>query len=249
MKIIGIIPARYGSTRFPGKPLALLGGKPVVQWVYEKSAMAVETVYIATDDERIYNCAKDFGGRVVMTSGAHHSGTDRCAEALEIIEMQNKQQYDIVINIQGDEPFIDPSQIDQLIKLFAAPVTQIATLAKEISDITDIFNPNKPKLVKDINSFALLFSRSPIPYIRGIKMDEWPGDHKFFKHIGIYAYLTNVLCKLTLLTPSELEIAESLEQLRWLENGYRIKVGLTTFEGIGIDTPDDLDKAKALIEK
>jgi 3-deoxy-manno-octulosonate cytidylyltransferase (CMP-KDO synthetase) len=249
MKILGIIPSRYGSTRFPGKPLALLGGKPVVQWVYEKSASVIETVCVATDDERIFNCVKDFGGRVVMTSKAHPSGTDRCAEALEIMEVLSKQQFDIVINIQGDEPFIDTMQINQLVGLFEDPQTQIGTLAKEISDRLDIFDPNKPKLVKDTNDFALLFSRSPIPYIRGMKMEEWPGDHKFLKHIGIYAYLSKVLRTLTLLTPSELEIAESLEQLRWLENGYRIKIGLTQIESIGIDTPGDLEKAQGLIGK
>lgn len=248
MKIIGIIPSRYNSTRFPGKPLALLGKKPVVQWVYERSAAALESVYIATDDERIFNCVKGFGGRAIMTSGTHLSGTDRCAEALEIIEMRDQQKFDIVVNIQGDEPFIDPLQITQLIKLFDDPLTHIATLAKKISDRPEIFDPNKPKLVKDINDFALLFSRSPIPYIRGMKMEEWPGNHEFFKHIGIYAYLSSVLRKITLLAPSELEITESLEQLRWLENGYRIKVGLTSFENIGIDSPDDLEQAQALIK-
>ena len=247
MKILGIIPSRYGSTRFPGKPLALLGEKPVVQWVYEKSATALERVYVATDDERIFNCVKDFGGRAVMTSGAHLSGTDRCAEALEIIEMRDSQQFDVVVNIQGDEPFIDPLQIGQLIKLFEDPLTHIATLAKEISDNPEIFDPNKPKLVKDINGFALLFSRSPIPYIRGMKKDEWPGNHTFYKHIGIYAYLSSVLRKISLLTPAELEIAESLEQLRWLEHGYRIKVGLTSLENIGIDSPEDLEKAQKFI--
>jgi 3-deoxy-manno-octulosonate cytidylyltransferase (CMP-KDO synthetase) len=202
---------------------------------------------VATDDERIFNCVKNFGGRVVMTSKEHFSGTDRCAEALEIMEVLCKQQFDIVVNIQGDEPFIEPSQIQELIMLFSDPLTQIATLAREITDKLDIFDPNKPKVVKDINSFALLFSRSPIPYIRGREMEDWPGDHKFYKHIGIYAYLSNVLRKLTLLEQSKLEIAESLEQLRWLENGYRIKIGLTSFESIGIDTPHDLERAQASI--
>ena len=247
MKILGIIPARYNSTRFPGKPLALLGNKPIIQWVYEKSALAIEDICVATDDERIFDCVNNFGGQAVITSLKHQSGTDRCREALEIMETMNQSHYKIVVNIQGDEPFIDPKQIRQLIDLFNDPNTQIATLAKEITVESDIFDPNRPKVVTDINGFALLFSRSPIPFIRNSHKDDWINTFKYFKHIGIYAYKSEILRKISMLTPSSLEIAESLEQLRWLENGYRIKIGHTPFENIGIDTPEDLELAKKLI--
>jgi 3-deoxy-manno-octulosonate cytidylyltransferase (CMP-KDO synthetase) len=244
---LGIIPARYASTRFPGKPLAMLGNKPVIQWVYERSAPVLDTVYVATDDRRIYDRVRDFGGAAVMTSESHTTGTDRCAEALQTIASQTKKKYGIVVNIQGDEPFIDPQQIRQLLNLFDDKDTQIATLAAEITRNEDIFDPNKTKLVKDAKDFALLFSRSPIPFQRGAMRTDWQLKHKFLRHIGIYAFLPHVLLEITKLEPSGLEMAESLEQLRWLENGYRIRVGISHSENIGIDTPEDLEEAGRMI--
>ena len=243
MKTIAIIPARYASTRFPGKPLAILGGKPVIQRVYEQVTTVLDEAYVATDDERIYNKVQEFGGRVVMTSPNHKSGTDRIEEAVQKIGTD----ADIIINVQGDEPFIHPSQIEALIKCFDDPTTQIATLGKPFdndADISLLDNPNSPKIVVDNNSFALYFSRSVIPFIRGIEHNQWLGKYPFLKHLGIYAYRTQVLHEITRLPQSSLELAESLEQLRWLQNGYRIRVGTTNIETVGIDTPEDLQRAE-----
>jgi 3-deoxy-manno-octulosonate cytidylyltransferase (CMP-KDO synthetase) len=243
MKTIAIIPARYASTRFPGKPLAILGGKPVIQRVYEQVTTVLDEAYVATDDERIYNKVQEFGGRVVMTSPNHKSGTDRIEEAVQKIGTD----ADIIINVQGDEPFIHPSQIEALIKCFDDPTTQIATLGKPFdndADISLLDNPNSPKIVVDNNSFALYFSRSVIPFIRGVEHNQWLGKYPFLKHLGIYAYRTQVLHEITRLPQSSLELAESLEQLRWLQNGYRIRVGTTNIETVGIDTPEDLQRAE-----
>jgi len=243
MKTIAIIPARYASTRFPGKPLAILGGKPVIQRVYEQVTTVLDEAYVATDDERIYNKVQEFGGRVVMTSPNHKSGTDRIEEAVHKIGTD----ADIIINVQGDEPFIHPSQIEALIKCFDDPTTQIATLGKPFdkdADISLLDNPNSPKIVVDNNSFALYFSRSVIPFIRGVEHNQWLGKYPFLKHLGIYAYRTQVLHEITRLPQSSLELAESLEQLRWLQNGYRIRVGTTNIETVGIDTPEDLQRAE-----
>lgn len=242
MKTIAIIPARYASTRFPGKPLAILGGKPVIQRVYEQVTTVLDEAYVATDDERIYNKVQEFGGRVVMTSPNHKSGTDRIEEAVQKIGTD----ADIIINVQGDEPFIHPSQIEALIKCFDDPTTQIATLGKPFdkdADISLLDNPNSPKIVVDNNSFALYFSRSVIPFIRGVEHNQWLGKYPFLKHLGIYAYRTQVLHEITRLPQSSLELAESLEQLR-LQNGYRIRVGTTNIETVGIDTPEDLQRAE-----
>ena len=243
MKTIAIIPARYASTRFPGKPLAILRGKPVIQRVYEQVTTVLDEAYVATDDERIYNKVQEFGGRVVMTSPNHKSGTDRIEEAVQKISTD----ADIIINVQGDEPFIHPSQIEALIKCFDDPTTQIATLGKPFdkdADISLLDNPNSPKIVVDNNSFALYFSRSVIPFIRGVEHNQWLGKYPFLKHLGIYAYRTQVLHEITRLPQSSLELAESLEQLRWLQNGYRIRVGTTNIETVGIDTPEDLQRAE-----
>ena len=243
MKTIAIIPARYASTRFPGKPLAILGGKPVIQRVYEQVTTVLDEAYVATDDERIYNKVQEFGGRVVMTSPNHKSGTDRIEEAVQKIGTD----ADIIINVQGDEPFIHPSQIEALIKCFDDSTTQIATLGKPFdndADISLLDNPNSPKIVVDNNSFALYFSRSVIPFIRGVEHNQWLGKYPFLKHLGIYAYRTQVLHEITRLPQSSLELAESLEQLRWLQNGYRIRVGTTNIETVGIDTPEDLQRAE-----
>ncbi|BCS84299.1 3-deoxy-manno-octulosonate cytidylyltransferase [Prevotella herbatica] len=243
MKFIGLIPARYASTRFPGKPLALLAGKPVIQHVYEQASKVLDAVYVATDDERIYNKVKEFGGKAVMTSTEHHSGTDRIEEALQKVG----GDFDVVVNIQGDEPFIQKSQIETLCKCFDDKNTQIATLGKPFESIEAVENPNSPKIVLDNNGYAMYFSRSIIPFIRGVEKNEWLNKHAFLKHLGVYAYRSNVLNEITKLPQSELELAESLEQLRWLQNGYKIKVGLTNAETVGIDTPDDLKRAEDFI--
>lgn len=243
MKFIGIIPARYASSRFPGKPLAILGGKMVIERVYRQVEDALNDVYVATDDERIYKAVESFGGKAVMTSTKHKSGTDRICEAMAKIG----SEYDVVINIQGDEPFIQTSQIKTVMDCFNDPQTQIATLGKRFETIEAVQNPNSPKIVIDNNSYAMYFSRSPIPFIRGKETTEWLNNYPFLKHIGLYAYRTEVLKELSQLPQSSLELAESLEQLRWLQNGYKIKVGLTDVETIGIDTPKDLQQAEAFL--
>ena len=245
MKFIAVIPARYASTRFPGKPLAVLGGKTVIQRVYEQAGSVLPEAYVATDDERIFQAVEAFGGRAVMTRTDHKSGTDRIEEAVEKIATD----ADVIINIQGDEPFIQPSQIETLMQLFDDPATQIGTLGKRFETIDAVRNPNSPKIVTDRRGFALYFSRSVIPYIRGIEADEWLIHYPFLKHLGIYAYRREVLAEVTRLPQSALEKAESLEQLRWLENGYRIRVGLTDVETVGIDTPEDLARAEAFLNR
>ena len=243
MKYIGIIPARFASTRFPGKPLAILGGKTVIQRVYEQVEHVLDDAYVASDDERIYDTVTGFGGKAVMTSPNHKSGTDRIEEAIEKIG----GNFDVVVNIQGDEPFIQRSQIETVCSCFDDENTQIATLGKPFTseqDIKDLENPNSPKLVTDNCGYAMYFSRSVIPYLRGTDKAEWLNHFTFLKHIGLYAYRTNVLAEITKLPQSSLEIAESLEQLRWLQNGYRIKVGITNVETVGIDTPEDLQRAE-----
>ncbi|HRM91198.1 MAG TPA: 3-deoxy-manno-octulosonate cytidylyltransferase [Thomasclavelia ramosa] len=246
MKFIGIIPARYASTRFPGKPLALLAGKPVIQRVYEQVKSVLDDVYVATDDRRIYDAVKSFGGNVVMTSAHHKSGTDRIEEAVKNIG----GDFDVVINIQGDEPFIQSSQIKTVCECFNDSETQIATLGKPFTQdmgMEAIENPNSPKIVIDNRNYAMYFSRSIIPFIRGKEKTQWLESYPFVKHIGLYAYRRHVLSEITSLPQSSLEKAENLEQLRWLQNGYRIKVGLTEIETIGIDTPEDLKKAEAFL--
>lgn len=243
MKYIGIIPARYASTRFPAKPLAMLGGKTVIERVYTQVAGTLDDAWVATDDERIADAVRAFGGQVVMTSVHHKSGTDRCREAYENIG----RPYDVVLNIQGDEPFIQPSQLATVKACFDDPTTQIATLVKPFSPKDGpeaLENPNSPKVVVDAHMNALCFSRSVIPYLRGIDRSEWLSHHTYYKHIGLYAYRAEVLKEITALPQSSLELAESLEQLRWLENGYTIKVGITDVETIGIDTPQDLERAE-----
>ncbi len=244
MKYIAIIPARYASTRFPGKPLALLNGKPVIEHVYDRAASVLEDVVVATDDARIYDTVAAFGGKAVMTSVDHRSGTDRCREAYD----NCKSTADVVINVQGDEPFIAPQQIKSLMQCFDNNLnTDIATLIKPFTQsntFEDLSNPNSPKVVIDKQGRALYFSRSIIPYLRGVETDQWlHGNTIFYKHIGIYAYRSNVLQNISALPPSSLEQAESLEQLRWLEHGLYIQTALTDIETIGIDTPEDLIRA------
>ena len=243
MKFTAIIPARYASTRFPSKPLAMLGGKTVIQRVYEQAVSVLGEAYVATDDQRIYDAVEAFGGHAVMTRTDHKSGTDRIQEAAEKISAK----ADVIINVQGDEPFIQRSQIETLCHLFDDPQTQIGTLGKRFETMEAVDNPNSPKIVTDINGFALYFSRSVIPYIRGKEHQEWFGQYPFLKHLGIYAYRREVLAEITRLPQSPLELAESLEQLRWLQNGYRIRVGETDVETVGIDTPDDLQRAEQFL--
>ncbi len=240
MKILGIIPSRYASTRFPGKPLIEIDGKTMIQRVYEqaKKANSLTEVVVATDDDKIFEHIKSFGGNVVMTSDSHESGTDRCAEVLE----KSDANFDVVLNIQGDEPFINPEQINQLSACFEDEKTDIATLIKEIKTEEELFNPNRPKVHFDANNFALMFSRNVIPELKNIKKENWIKEHTFFKHIGIYGYRSDVLAKISELPQSPLEIKERLEQLRWLENDYSIKIATTEYEAVAIDTPEDLEK-------
>lgn len=248
MNFVGIIPARYASTRFPGKPLAKLGGKTVIERVYRQVSKVLDYVYVATDSEQIFNTAISFGGNAIMTSPNHKSGTDRVEEAVNKIG----KKFDVVINIQGDEPFIHESQIKTICECFDDPQTMIATLGRPFSNndtIAELENPNSPKIVCDNNNFAMYFSRSIIPYIRNVEKQEWLNSFNYLKHIGLYAYRRNVLSEITQLKQSSLEIAESLEQLRWLQNGYKIKVGITEIETIGIDTPEDLQKAEEFLNK
>ncbi|MDR2885976.1 MAG: 3-deoxy-manno-octulosonate cytidylyltransferase [Rikenellaceae bacterium] len=242
MKLLALIPARYASTRFPGKPLADIGGKPMIQRVYERARAHFADCYVATDDERIEQAVRAFSGMVVMTSTTHQSGTDRCAEALQTIEQQTGRRFDVVVNIQGDEPFLQDEHLEKISSLFGDPGTQIATLVKPFSADEDIFNPNSPKVVLSASGEALYFSRSAIPFLRGVEAAEWQYKRVYYKHLGLYAYRCDTLREITRLPQGELEKTESLEQLRWLENGYRIKVAVTHSESVAIDTPGDLER-------
>ena len=247
MRYIAIIPARYASTRFPAKPLALLGGKPVIQRVYEQVKKVLTDVVVATDDERIYKTVEGFGGRAIMTREDHKSGTDRCYEAYQKVG----KEFDVVINVQGDEPFIQPEQIRSLMACFEDEATQIATLVKPFTQadgLDGLRNPNSPKVVVSDDGRAIYFSRSVIPYLRGVGEEEWLSRHTYYKHIGLYAYRAETLGEITRLPQSTLEKVESLEQLRWIDNGYVIKVGETNVETIGIDTPADLERAEEFLK-
>lgn len=246
MRILGIIPARFASTRFPGKPLAPIAGKTMIQRVYEQASQSASLVdvIVATDDERIYDAVSAFGGRAVMTDPVHPSGTDRCAEALHASGIIS----DAVINIQGDEPFISPHQIDLVADVLKQGQFSIATLVKVIQDETELFSPNIPKVVLDFDGSALYFSRQAIPHLRGVPESQWLGSHRFFKHIGIYGYTAEVLPQLTKLEQGILEKAESLEQLRWLEHGLRIGTRVTDLETVSVDVPADIERAEALLK-
>ena len=247
MKFVGIIPARYASTRFPGKPLADILGQPMIQWVYERASQVLDTVVVATDDQRIYDAVVQFGGRVVMTSENHKTGTDRCYEALTKLP----ETYDVVINIQGDEPFIAIDQIEALTNCFVSDQIQLATLVKPFdanTSIDELENPNTPKVILSQAGEAICFSRSVIPYLRGVEKSQWAAAHTYYKHIGIYAYRTDILAQITKMTQTPLEQAESLEQLRWLENGLHIHVAITHSDNHSIDTPEDLQRVVALMK-
>jgi len=247
LKVVGIIPSRYASKRFPGKPLALLNGRTMVEWVYRRASKAFDTVVVATDDDRIADEVKRFGGQVVMTSPEHPSGTDRCAEALALIQTETEVKVDVVVNVQGDEPFVEPELLSRLAACFSDETTQIATVVKPIEKSIDLFNPNNVKAVMSTTGRAIYFSRSPIPYVRDFAQEDWHKQHTFYWHLGLYAYRADVLNQLTQLKPSSLEIAESLEQNRWLENGYSIQIIKTKEENIAVDTPEDLIIAQKIV--
>lgn len=240
MRVLGIIPARYGSTRFPGKPLAMIGGKTMIHRTYDQvMKSSLDAVIVATDDQRIFDEVRAFGGQVVMTRADHRSGTDRCREALDAM----REEYQAVVNIQGDEPFIDPRQIDALAELIRHDDVELATLVRVIDDIETLLNPNVVKVVLDNDGNALYFSRHPIPFVRGTARELWLQQTIFYQHIGMYAYKSNALRRVASLLPGQLEQAESLEQLRWLENGFRIRVAVSDIHSsIAIDTPSDLNK-------
>lgn len=246
MKFVALIPARYASTRFPGKPLARLGEKPIIQWVYERAAQCFDATYVATDNNEIADCVTAFGGKAIMTGTHHKSGTDRICEAYGKLP----DTYDVVVNIQGDEPFVAPEQLVLLKSCFDDPSTQIATLVKPFDKgcpWNTLNNPNSPKVVLTNNHYALCFSRSVIPYQRGVDPEQWSSLHTYYKHLGLYAYRADTLQRIAQLPPSPLEQAESLEQLRWLQAGYTIKVGITDIETVGIDTPADLKRAETFL--
>lgn len=250
MKILTIIPARYASTRFPGKPLALLGGKPVVRWVWERTTAlpGLTDAVVATDDERIAEAVAAFGGRAMMTSDSHRSGTDRCGEVVRRLKAEGAT-YDVAINVQGDEPFVQPSQLQALADCFKDGDTCIATLKTRLRDNEELMSPNNVKVVCDLRGRALYFSRQPLPHVRGVEPEQWMEHHPYFKHVGIYAFRTETLEALVRLQQSPLELCESLEQLRWLENGYEIQVKETAVANIGIDTPADMALAEQYLTK
>jgi len=246
-KVLGIIPARYESSRFPGKPLSMIGDKPMIQHVYENCRKALGHIYVATDDERIYDTVRSFGGKVVMTSKNHSNGTERCAEAAMKISAEENENFDVIINIQGDEPFLDVNQIHDLLKSFESRDTQIATLIQKIDGNDVLFDIMNVKVAVNSNFEAIYFSRSPIPFLRNVDKNDWLKTHSYYKHIGIYGFRPGVLLEIVRLMPSPLEKAESLEQLRWIENGYKIKCEVTdATETISVDTPKDLEKANEI---
>ncbi|MFP4487899.1 MAG: 3-deoxy-manno-octulosonate cytidylyltransferase [Bacteroidales bacterium] len=245
---VGIIPARFASTRFPGKPLAVIEGTSMIEHVYRRASQALEKVFVATDDKRIFDAVKNFGGEAIMTSPLHRSGTDRCAEALGIIRDRYNINPGIIINIQGDEPFIKPEQIKDVASCFDDETVEISSLVIKISDWKSLNDPNQVKVITDKKKFALYFSRTAIPYVRGAEKEKWLSYHAFYKHLGLYAYRAEILDNISRLKPSSLEKAEALEQNRWLENGYSIKCRLTEWESIGVDSPEDLERAIKLMK-
>ena len=240
-EFLGIIPARYASTRFPGKPLAMLGEKPMIQWVYEAVSSLFDHLIVATDDQRIFDAVKHFGGLVQMTSPEHKSGTERCAEAAALFEKESGLHFEYVVNIQGDEPLIQPEQVQTLLDCVKVPGTGIATLIRPLESIEELENPNVVKVVIDQLSRALYFSRAAIPYVRDPDSEQKPGKFDFFSHIGLYAFRKEILDEVVKLPPTALEQAESLEQLRWMEHGIPIRTAISHIRSIGVDTPEDLE--------
>lgn len=249
MKILGIIPARYGSTRFVGKPLADINGKSMIRRVYENGLKSIQDLYVATDDLRIVEEVERFGGKAIMTSDQHNTGTSRCLQAFETIAKRSGKKYDVIINIQGDEPLLDPEQLETLKNLFTDDYIMMGTLVTPVKDAHDLDNESEVFVVFDKNKNALYFSRSVIPYLKGVTRERWIIDHTFYKHVGMYAYTPEALEIFASLPPSGLETAEGLEQNRWLEHGYSIKIGITHHPGFCVDTPEDLERVRALIYK
>jgi len=243
-EFLGIIPARYASTRFPGKPLAMLGEKPMIQWVYERATSLFDHLVVATDDKRIFQAVENFGGKVLMTSPKHSSGTERCAEAAELYERESGKRFSYVVNIQGDEPLIQVGQLQTLISCFRTPGTGIATLIREMTKREELDNPHVVKVVVDQSFRALYFSRAPIPFARTNQREGDPGDIPYYTHIGLYAFQREILEQVVQLSPSALEVAESLEQLRWMEHGFTIRTAVTDLPSIGVDTPEDLERIR-----
>ena len=249
MNIVGIIPSRYASSRLPGKPLAMIGDKPMVQWVYENCQKGLTHVFVATDDQRIVDAVEAFGGKAVMTRGDHTSGTDRCAEAAVNIEEKYGVKADVVVNIQGDEPFFEAAQLEDIKSAFENPDTQIATLIQEARDMEQVLSLSEVKVVLNTWGEGIYFSRSPIPFVRNVEQKDWMKHQTFYRHLGIYAYRSDILKEIVKLEPSALEKAESLEQLRWIENGFPVTCVITELEEtMCIDTPEDLAKANKLIK-
>ncbi len=246
-QILGIIPARFSSSRFPGKPLALLGEKPMIQWVYESASRVFDHLVVATDDERIFGEVEKFGGRALMTSPEHSTGTERCAEASRLYRKQTGKSFSHVVNIQGDEPLIQSEQLSTLTDCLRNPETEIATLIQPMRNHDDLLNPNVVKVVVDRALRALYFSRAPIPFIRDRQDAALGHSHTFYTHIGLYAFHSQVLEEVVHLPASDLERAESLEQLRWLENGYSVQTRVTHLSSMGVDTPEDLEKLRSRI--
>ncbi|MGQ1786965.1 MULTISPECIES: 3-deoxy-manno-octulosonate cytidylyltransferase [unclassified Saccharicrinis] len=248
MNIVGIIPSRYASSRLPGKPLAMIGDKPMVQWVYENCLKGLEHVFVATDDQRIVDAVEAFGGKAVMTREDHTSGTDRCAEAAANIEEKYGVKADVVVNIQGDEPFFEAAQLNDIKSAFENPDTQIATLVQEAKNLDQVLSQSEVKVVLNNWGEGIYFSRAPIPFLRNVQQNEWMEHQTFYRHLGIYAYRMDVLKEIVKLEQSTLEKAESLEQLRWIENGFPVTCVITELEEtMCIDTPEDLEKANELV--
>jgi len=249
MNFLGIIPARFASTRLEGKPLADICGKTMIQHVYERVAKVLDSVYVATDDTRIEEVVKSFGGKVVMTSDQHNSGTDRCLEAHNIVQENSEIKFDVVVNIQGDEPMLESNQILELMSCFDNPKTEIATLITKVTEAGELKSKSSAFVITDINMRAIYFSRTPMPAVKGLEISEWFGKTDFYKHIGMYAYKPSVLEKVANLKQSKLELIEGLEQNRWIENGYPIHVAVTEFDSISVDTPEDLENIRKIMCK
>jgi len=255
MNVLGIIPARYGSTRLEGKPLLDICGKPMIQRVYEQAKKLLSHVVVATDDKRIVKAVQDFGGEVVMTSPDHNTGTNRCLEALRVYTKRHYLKFDVVVNIQGDEPLLDPEQIRLLISCFYDEQTdfydkntEMATLAIPVKETDTTFSDSGVFVVMDRFKNALYFSRSVIPFVRDADKSEWQKKHTFYKHVGMYAFKPESLIEFASLQQTTLELAESLEQNRWLENGKKIKLEITELESMGVDTQEDLDKVREILK-
>lgn len=248
MNFLGLIPARFGSTRLEGKPLVDIHGKPMIQRVYEQASKAIQHVYVATDDERIEQVVRGFGGNVVMTSKNHSTGTNRCIEALDKVNSLTDLQFDAVVNIQGDEPLLEPSQLNELIACFDDKATRFATLVTPVRRVDDLFNESEVFVTLNKQQNALYFSRSVIPFVRDTHKSKWLSKTTIYKHLGLYAYTGEALKEFATLSPSNLEELESLEQLRWLENGGTIKVGITMHDSIPVDTIDDLERVRDMFK-